>query len=116
MPARCRVRSATVQPGQESTGVSGGASATAAANAGPSTRSAPIQKSFVPCNLLIAILPGVTGPPVGAAATPQPRVRGVSDVYAQPTTGADPADPATLARYTTLRLGGLAGRLETATS
>ncbi|WP_446211561.1 UDP-N-acetylmuramate dehydrogenase [Micromonospora sp. IBSANI012] len=40
----------------------------------------------------------------------------MSDVYAQPTTGADPADPATLARYTTLRLGGPASRLETATS
>jgi UDP-N-acetylmuramate dehydrogenase len=40
----------------------------------------------------------------------------VSDVYADPATGADPTDPATLARYTTLRLGGAAGRLETATS
>lgn len=40
----------------------------------------------------------------------------MSDVYAEPTTGAEPADPATLARYTTLRLGGPAGRLETATS
>ncbi|MEV0807061.1 UDP-N-acetylmuramate dehydrogenase [Micromonospora sp. NPDC050200] len=40
----------------------------------------------------------------------------MSDVYAQPTTGAAPADPATLARYTTLRLGGPAGRLEIATS
>ncbi|MCW3812944.1 UDP-N-acetylmuramate dehydrogenase [Micromonospora sp. DR5-3] len=40
----------------------------------------------------------------------------MSDVYAEPTTGADPTDPATLARYTTLRLGGAAGRLETAGS
>ncbi|MDZ5441420.1 UDP-N-acetylmuramate dehydrogenase [Micromonospora sp. 4G57] len=40
----------------------------------------------------------------------------MSDVYAESTTGADPTDPATLARYTTLRLGGAAGRLETATS
>ncbi|MEU0152428.1 UDP-N-acetylmuramate dehydrogenase [Micromonospora fulviviridis] len=40
----------------------------------------------------------------------------MSDVYAEPTTGADPTDPATLARYTTLRLGGPAGRLEIATS
>ncbi|KAB1915397.1 UDP-N-acetylmuramate dehydrogenase [Micromonospora sp. AMSO31t] len=40
----------------------------------------------------------------------------MSDVYAEPTTGADPTDPATLARYTTLRLGGPAGRLEVATS
>ncbi|NES15647.1 MULTISPECIES: UDP-N-acetylmuramate dehydrogenase [Micromonospora] len=40
----------------------------------------------------------------------------MSDVYAEPATGADPTDPATLARYTTLRLGGAAGRLETATS
>ncbi|MEU2616138.1 UDP-N-acetylmuramate dehydrogenase [Micromonospora sp. NPDC007271] len=40
----------------------------------------------------------------------------MSDVYAEPTTGAVPTDPATLARYTTLRLGGPAGRLETATS
>ena len=40
----------------------------------------------------------------------------MSDVYAELTTGADPTDPATLARYTTLRLGGTAGRLETATS
>ncbi|MFG2163634.1 UDP-N-acetylmuramate dehydrogenase [Micromonospora chersina] len=39
----------------------------------------------------------------------------MSDVYAEPTTGADPTDPATLARYTTLRLGGPAGRLEIAT-
>ncbi|MFD2767686.1 UDP-N-acetylmuramate dehydrogenase [Micromonospora eburnea] len=38
----------------------------------------------------------------------------MSDVYAEPTTGAAPAGPATLARYTTLRLGGPAGRLETA--
>lgn len=40
----------------------------------------------------------------------------MSDVYAEPATGAAPTDPATLARYTTLRLGGAAGRLETATS
>ncbi|MEH0935934.1 UDP-N-acetylmuramate dehydrogenase [Micromonospora psammae] len=40
----------------------------------------------------------------------------MSDVYAEPATGADPADPAALARYTTLRLGGAAARLETATS
>ncbi len=40
----------------------------------------------------------------------------MSDVYAEPATGADPTDPATLARYTTLRLGGAASRLETATS
>ncbi|MBM0236096.1 UDP-N-acetylmuramate dehydrogenase [Micromonospora sp. ATA32] len=40
----------------------------------------------------------------------------MSDVSAQPTTEADPADPTTLARYTTLRLGGPAGRLETAAS
>jgi UDP-N-acetylmuramate dehydrogenase len=40
----------------------------------------------------------------------------VSDVYAEPTTGAHPTDPATLARHTTLRLGGPAGRLEIATS
>ncbi|MFR9780322.1 UDP-N-acetylmuramate dehydrogenase [Micromonospora sp. MS34] len=40
----------------------------------------------------------------------------MSDVYAEPATGADPTDPATLARYTTLRLGGAAGRLDTATS
>jgi UDP-N-acetylmuramate dehydrogenase len=40
----------------------------------------------------------------------------VSDVSAQPTTEAHPADPTTLARYTTLRLGGPAGRLETAAS
>ncbi|MGC4894876.1 UDP-N-acetylmuramate dehydrogenase [Micromonospora sp. DT31] len=38
----------------------------------------------------------------------------MSDVYAEPTTAAGPTDPATLARYTTLRLGGPAGRLETA--
>ena len=57
----CSVRSLTVQPGQDSTGVSGGASATAAAKAGPSARSAPIQKSLLPCSLLIAILPGVPG-------------------------------------------------------
>lgn len=38
----------------------------------------------------------------------------MSDVYAEPATGADPTDPATLARYTTLRLGGAAGRLEIA--
>jgi UDP-N-acetylmuramate dehydrogenase len=42
-------------------------------------------------------------------------VKGVSDVYAaDPTTGADPTAPAILARYTTLRLGGVAGRLEIA--
>ncbi|MFG1660628.1 UDP-N-acetylmuramate dehydrogenase [Micromonospora chersina] len=40
----------------------------------------------------------------------------MSDVYAEPTTGADPTDPAALARYTTLRLGGPAGRLEIATT
>ncbi|MGC5019853.1 UDP-N-acetylmuramate dehydrogenase [Micromonospora sp. DT47] len=40
----------------------------------------------------------------------------MSDVYAKPTTGAGPTDPAALARYTTLRLGGPAGRLEIATS
>ncbi|WP_343444869.1 UDP-N-acetylmuramate dehydrogenase [Micromonospora schwarzwaldensis] len=36
------------------------------------------------------------------------------DVYAEPTTAAGPTDPATLAHYTTLRLGGPAGRLEIA--
>ncbi|MGW4497319.1 UDP-N-acetylmuramate dehydrogenase [Micromonospora sp. NPDC004336] len=35
----------------------------------------------------------------------------MSDVYAQPTTGAEPADTCELARYTTLRLGGPAGRV-----
>ena len=40
----------------------------------------------------------------------------MSDVYAEPTTGAAPTGPATLARYTTLRLGGPAARLETATT
>ncbi|WP_328342590.1 UDP-N-acetylmuramate dehydrogenase [Micromonospora sp. NBC_00421] len=40
----------------------------------------------------------------------------MSDVYAKPTTGAEPADPAVLAGYTTLRLGGPAARLEPATS
>ncbi|MFE9694427.1 UDP-N-acetylmuramate dehydrogenase [Micromonospora sp. NPDC005806] len=40
----------------------------------------------------------------------------MSDVYAEPATGVDPTDPVTLARYTTLCLGGPAGRLETATS
>ncbi|SBT48345.1 UDP-N-acetylmuramate dehydrogenase [Micromonospora auratinigra] len=40
----------------------------------------------------------------------------MSDVYAEPTTGAGPIDPAALARHTTLRLGGAARRLETATS
>ncbi|MFG2055562.1 UDP-N-acetylmuramate dehydrogenase [Micromonospora sp. NPDC048930] len=40
----------------------------------------------------------------------------MSDVYAEPATGAHPTDPATLAPYTTLRLGGAANRLETATS
>ncbi|OHX05457.1 UDP-N-acetylmuramate dehydrogenase [Micromonospora sp. WMMB235] len=38
----------------------------------------------------------------------------MSDVYAEPATAGDPTDPATLARYTTLRLGGPAGRLEIA--
>ncbi|MFI7303243.1 UDP-N-acetylmuramate dehydrogenase [Micromonospora aurantiaca] len=38
----------------------------------------------------------------------------MSDVYAEPATAGEPTDPATLARYTTLRLGGPAGRLETA--
>ncbi|QLQ38117.1 UDP-N-acetylmuramate dehydrogenase [Micromonospora robiginosa] len=38
----------------------------------------------------------------------------MSDVYAEPTTAAGPTDPGTLARYTTLRLGGPAGRLEIA--
>jgi UDP-N-acetylmuramate dehydrogenase len=38
-------------------------------------------------------------------------VKGVSDVYAQPTTGAEPADTCELAPYTTLRLGGPAGRV-----
>ncbi|PZF97986.1 UDP-N-acetylmuramate dehydrogenase [Micromonospora deserti] len=40
----------------------------------------------------------------------------MSDVYAQPTTGADPAAACELARYTTLRLGGAADRVVTATS
>ncbi|MFG3705628.1 UDP-N-acetylmuramate dehydrogenase [Micromonospora sp. NPDC047670] len=35
----------------------------------------------------------------------------MSDVYAQPTTGAEPADTCELAPYTTLRLGGPAGRV-----
>ncbi|SCL63528.1 UDP-N-acetylmuramate dehydrogenase [Micromonospora citrea] len=35
----------------------------------------------------------------------------MSDVYAQPTTGAEPTDTCELARYTTLRLGGPAGRV-----
>lgn len=38
----------------------------------------------------------------------------MSDVYAEPTTATGPTDPDTLARYTTLRLGGPAGRLEIA--
>ncbi|MEH0842673.1 UDP-N-acetylmuramate dehydrogenase [Micromonospora sp. CPCC 205711] len=40
----------------------------------------------------------------------------MSDVYAKPTTDAGPAGSAALSRYTTLRLGGAAARLETATS
>ncbi|MGV9978115.1 UDP-N-acetylmuramate dehydrogenase [Micromonospora wenchangensis] len=40
----------------------------------------------------------------------------MSDVYAKPTTDAQPADPAALAEYTTLRLGGPAARCVTATS
>ncbi len=40
----------------------------------------------------------------------------MSDVYAEPTAGAFQAGPAALARYTTLRLGGPAARLETATN
>ncbi|GAB3857189.1 hypothetical protein GCM10029963_54850 [Micromonospora andamanensis] len=68
----------------------------------------------MPCSLLIAILPGVTGPPVGAAATPQPRVRDVSDVYAQPTAAPQPASTGDLAQYTTLCVGGPAGRVVTA--
>ncbi|MGK5674848.1 UDP-N-acetylmuramate dehydrogenase [Micromonospora sp. URMC 106] len=39
----------------------------------------------------------------------------MSDVYAQPTTGAEPADTCELAPYTTLRLGGPAGRVVTGT-
>ena len=38
----------------------------------------------------------------------------MSDVYAEPATAGEPTDPATLAHYTTLRLGGPAGRLEIA--
>ncbi|MFG2103116.1 UDP-N-acetylmuramate dehydrogenase [Micromonospora echinaurantiaca] len=40
----------------------------------------------------------------------------MSDVYAQPTTGAGPDAMCDLARFTTLRLGGPAGRITTATS
>ncbi|WBB66226.1 UDP-N-acetylmuramate dehydrogenase [Micromonospora sp. WMMD812] len=40
----------------------------------------------------------------------------MSDVYAQPTTGADRADVRALASYTTLRMGGPAGRVVPATS
>ncbi|GGM31547.1 UDP-N-acetylenolpyruvoylglucosamine reductase [Micromonospora sonchi] len=65
----------------------------------------------MPCILLIAILPGVTGPPVGATAAPQPRVKDVSDVYAQPTAAAEPVTPGDLSQYTTLCLGGPAGRI-----
>ncbi|WP_088996214.1 UDP-N-acetylmuramate dehydrogenase [Micromonospora echinaurantiaca] len=40
----------------------------------------------------------------------------MSDVYAQPTTGAGPDAMCDLARFTTLRLGGPAGRITTATN
>lgn len=40
----------------------------------------------------------------------------MSDVSAQPTAVSEPADPRLLAQYTTLRLGGMAGRLIPATS
>ena len=40
----------------------------------------------------------------------------MSDVYAQPTTGADTTDMNSLARYTTLRTGGPAGRVVSGTS
>ncbi|MDG4794172.1 UDP-N-acetylmuramate dehydrogenase [Micromonospora sp. WMMD1082] len=40
----------------------------------------------------------------------------MSDVYAQPTAAAQPANPGDLAQYTTLRMGGPAGRVVTATS
>ncbi|MER7893635.1 UDP-N-acetylmuramate dehydrogenase [Micromonospora sp. NPDC094482] len=40
----------------------------------------------------------------------------MSDVYAQPTTGTDPADVSLLASYTTLRTGGPAARIVPATS
>lgn len=40
----------------------------------------------------------------------------MSDVHAQPTSGAEPVTPGDLSRYTTLRLGGPAARLVAATS
>ncbi|TBL42767.1 UDP-N-acetylmuramate dehydrogenase [Verrucosispora sp. SN26_14.1] len=53
---------------------------------------------------------------MGAAATHQPRVKGVFDAYAQPTVATEPASTGDLAQYTTLRLGGPARRIVTATT
>nr|WP_218907953.1 UDP-N-acetylmuramate dehydrogenase [Micromonospora jinlongensis] len=60
--------------------------------------------------------PGGAGRPVGATATTQPKVKGVPDASAQPTTAADRAIPGPLASYTTLGMGGSAARIVTAGS
>lgn len=52
---------------------------------------------------------------MGRPADSQPRVKGVPDVSAKQTTTAHPAGPEPLAAYTTLRLGGPARQLVTAT-
>ncbi|WP_081476209.1 UDP-N-acetylmuramate dehydrogenase [Micromonospora maris] len=53
---------------------------------------------------------------MGATATSQPRVKDVPDVYAQPTAAAQPVISGELSQYTTLRLGGPARRIVTATT
>ncbi|MFC7547305.1 UDP-N-acetylmuramate dehydrogenase [Plantactinospora sp. GCM10030261] len=53
---------------------------------------------------------------MGGEAVLQPRVKGVRDVSAQPTPAADADTRESLAKYTTLRLGGPPRRLVTATS
>ncbi|PYC72651.1 UDP-N-acetylenolpyruvoylglucosamine reductase [Micromonospora arborensis] len=53
---------------------------------------------------------------MGATAITQPKVKGVPDASAQPTTEADRAIPGPLASYTTLRMGGSAERIVAAGS
>src|SRR5690606_6144943 len=109
------MRSSTRQPWRDGTGVaspSGAAAACSSASrmAWPSARIAGSHSSLVPCVLAIAS-PGVSGP----SRASQPRLGAVPDVSATPPGVADPTVVPRLGTYTTLGLGGPAGRVLTLT-
>src|SRR4051794_10988517 len=110
----CSTRSATSHSGQLGTRAPGPVSATASCSAGPSSRRAASQKSFVACSLLIAVLPVPRRPPPRRPCGTELRVNVVPDVSAEHPIAASPESDISLRTCTTLRLGGPAGALTTA--